>query len=224
MNEKNHAPHKHNKHDSGHTNGESMPGIKPKDKEDPWPLSKEEIESLQAELNVLRDEIAAKDDYYDKFIRLQAEFDNFKKRSAKDKLDFVKFANEDLILELVGILDDFQRSIKAAEQKKDFELLHQGVEMISKQFHRLLEEKGLKKIKSVGEKFNPHEHEALEVVEDPSIEENTILEELQPGYSLNGRVIRPAKVKVSKTKDEKTKEPEIESEKKDNDKEQGKET
>jgi molecular chaperone GrpE len=159
---------------------------------------KEEMDSLKAELNVLREEIAAKDDYYDKFIRLQAEFDNFRKRAVKEKGEFIKFANEALILELVSILDDFERSIRSAEHKKDFDLLHQGVDIISKQLHRLLEEKGLNKIKSVGEKFNPHEHEAIEVVEGEDNEDNTILEELQPGYILNGRIIRPAKVKVAK--------------------------
>jgi len=161
----------------------------------------EDIGSLKAELNVLREELTAKDDSYDKFLRLQAEFDNFKKRTVRERVEFIKFANEELMLELVGILDDFERGIKSAEQKKDFELLHQGVDMISKQLHRLLEEKGLKRIKCIGEKFNPNEHEAIEVVESASKEENTILEELQPGYVLNGRIIRPAKVKVVKNKE-----------------------
>lgn len=160
----------------------------------------EDIESLKAELKVLREEIATKDNYYDKFLRLQAEFDNFKKRVLKERSEFIKFANEALILELVSILDDFERSIKSAEQKEDFELLHQGVDMISKQLHRLLEDKGLKRIKCVGEKFDPHQHDAVEVVEDETEEEDIIIEEFQPGYTLNGRVIRPAKVKVVKRK------------------------
>lgn len=143
-------------------------------------------------------DIKEKEDYYDKFLRLQAEFDNFKKRTFKEKTEFVKFANECLILELVSILDDFERGIKSAEQKKDFQLLHQGVDIISKQLHSLLEEKGLNKIKSVGEKFNPHEHEAIETIEDKTKEDGTIIEELQGGYALNGRIIRPAKVKVIK--------------------------
>lgn len=167
----------------------------------------DELENLKAELKVLREEVATRDDYYDKFLRLQAEFDNFRKRSFKEKGDFVKFANEGLVLELVSILDDFERSIKSADQKKDFNLLHQGVDMILKQLHRLLEEKGLKKIISVGEKFNPHEHEAMEVVEtDADNEDNIILEELQPGYMLNGRILRPAKVKVARTKEKNNKE------------------
>jgi len=160
-----------------------------------------DIKSLEAELKVLREEIAAKDDHYDKLLRLQAEFDNFRKRAAQERAAFIKFANESLILELVAILDDFERSIKSVEQKKDFDLLHQGVDMISKQLHRLLEEKGLKRIKSKGEKFTPHEHEAIEVVESDKGEEDTVSDELQPGYTLNGRIIRPAKVKVIKKKE-----------------------
>ncbi|MBU0694479.1 MAG: nucleotide exchange factor GrpE [Candidatus Omnitrophica bacterium] len=150
----------------------------------------------------------AKEEYnllWDKHLRFQAEFDNYKKRSLKEKAEFIKFANEGLILELLSILDNFERGIKSTEQKKDFNLLHQGVEMISLQLHSLLNAKGLNKIKSVGEKFNPHQHEAIEVVasEDIGIEEDIVIEEMQAGYMLDGRVIRPAKVKVCKKAEEK---------------------
>jgi len=163
---------------------------------------KQDIKDIEAELKILREEIAKKDDFQDNFLRLQAEFDNFKKRSFKEKQEFVKFANEGLILELLGIVDNFERSIRSAEVKKDYDLLHQGVDMISKQLHKLLEEKGLKKISTVGEDFNPHEHEALEVIEDEECksEKEKVVDELQPGYMMNGRIIRPAKVKVVKRK------------------------
>jgi len=161
---------------------------------------KQDIKDLEAELTVLREELAKKDDYQDTALRLQAEFDNFRKRSAKERQEFIKYANEGLILELVGMLDNFERSIKAADQKQDFKLLHQGVDMISKQLHKLLEEKGLKKIKCVGEKFDPNKHEAIEVVESDEAGEGDILEELQSGYMLNEHVIRPALVKVVKSK------------------------
>ncbi len=137
----------------------------------------------------------------DKYLRLQAEFDNYKKRSFKEKSEFVKFANEGLIGELLGILDNFERGIKAADLKKDFDLLHQGVDMISRQLHGLLESKGLKRIQAVGEKFDPHQHEAMEVVEKEDITQDTVIEEMQPGYLLNGRIVRPAKVKVAKKKE-----------------------
>ncbi len=141
----------------------------------------------------------AEQDYralWDRYLRLQADFDNYRKRSFRERDEIIKFANESLILELLGILDNFERGIKAADQKKDFNLLHQGVDMISKQLHTLLETKGLNRIKSVGERFDPHQHEALEVVDDAGADSDEVVEELQPGYTLNGRVIRPAKVKV----------------------------
>ena len=145
--------------------------------------------------------VKEKQDYaelWDKHIRLQAEFDNYKKRSLWERGDFVKFANEGLIIELLSILDNFERGIKSAEQKKDYDLLHQGVDMISKQLHSLLETKGLSRIKSTGQKFDPHQHEAVEVVDGD--DEGLIIEELQPGYFLSGRILRPARVKVIKVK------------------------
>jgi len=181
--------------------------MKDKSNQHPRPLQKkakipaEDVEALKAELKVLREEISKEDDHQDKFLRLQAEFDNFKKRNMRERQEFIKFANESLILELVGILDDFERSIKYAQQKEDFRLLHQGVDMISRQLHQMLKEKGLEKIACVNEKFNPHQHEALEVTEDVDVDDDTVVEELQPGYTLNGRVIRPAKVKVVKRKE-----------------------
>jgi len=163
---------------------------------------KQDIKDLEAELKVLREELAKKDDYQDVALRLQAEFDNFRKRSAKERQEFIKYANEGLILELVGILDNFERSIKAADQKQDFKLLHQGVDMTSKQLHKLLQEKGLKRIECIGEKFDPVRHEAIEVVESDDAEESKVLEELQAGYMLNEHVLRPAMVKVVKNKPE----------------------
>lgn len=148
------------------------------------------------------EEIKDYDELWDRYVRLQAEFDNYRKRSFREKTEFVKFANEGLIIELLGILDNFERGIRSAEQKKDYNLLHQGVDMISKQLHSLLETKGLSRIKSIGEKFDPHQHEAIEVVEGD--DEGVIVEELQPGYLLSGRIVRPARVKVVKEKERKS--------------------
>ena len=146
-------------------------------------------------------QVKEKQDYqelWDKYVRLQAEFDNYKKRSFKEKVEFIKFANEGLIIELLSILDNFERGIKSAEQKKDYDLLHQGVDMISKQLYSLLETKGLSRIKAVGQKFDPHKHEAVEVVEGD--DEGVVVEELQPGYLLSGRIVRLARVKATKVK------------------------
>ena len=158
---------------------------------------KEQSLGLEGELLAKQQE---HDQLWDKYLRLQADFDNYKKRSFKEKGEFIKFANEGLIIELLSILDNFERGIKSVEQKHDFDLLHQGVDMISKQLHVLLESKGLKRIKAVDEKFDPHLHEPLDIIEDENVDREMVVEELQSGYLLNERIIRPAKVKVVKPK------------------------
>lgn len=160
------------------------------------------VEISREELAELRKKAADRDACNDKWLRAHADFENVRKRMEKERSEHIKFANEDIIVELIGILDNFERGLKAAEQKKDFELLHQGVDMILNQLHKLLEERGLKRIKSSGEKFDPFKHEALEVVEGEPGMEGKITDELQAGYELNGRVIRPAKVRVVKNKKE----------------------
>lgn len=137
---------------------------------------------------------------WEQYLRLQADFDNYKKRSLQDKADFIKFANQGLISELIGILDNFELSIKYADQKNDFKLMHQGVDMIIKQLHTLLKAKGLEKIKTLGESFDPHYHDALEIIEDESVDCEKVVEEFQPGYLLSGKILRTAKVKVAKPK------------------------
>jgi molecular chaperone GrpE len=182
-----------------------------------------EADSQQGNEPEPESEKAKQNDYdalLDRYARLQADFDNYRKRSQREQMEFIKFANEGLILELLGILDNFDRGIKAADQKKDFALLHQGVDMISRQLHALLEEKGLKRLKAVGEKFDPHRHEALEAVVDETRHADTVIEELQPGYLLNGRVIRPAKVKVSKKSESRPEEKEKTEKREEGNKEQ----
>lgn len=137
------------------------------------------------------------EDYYDQLLRLKAEFENFKKRTDKEKVEFLSFANQSLIYELLDIIDNFERAVDAADKTNDHKLLHQGVEMILKNLHSLLKEKGLSKIESVGQIFDPAKHEAISQVESDEKSDHTIVEELQTGYTINGRVIRPAKVKVS---------------------------
>lgn len=124
--------------------------------------------------------------------RLQAEFENFKKRNAEDTKRFVKLANKDLIKHLLPILDNFQLGF----QNKDSKEFIKGMELIYSNFFSILEENGLQKIDCKG-KFDPYKHEVL-LTETSKQEPETILEELQPGFTLNGEVIRHAKVKVAK--------------------------
>ncbi|MBS3176245.1 nucleotide exchange factor GrpE [Candidatus Woesearchaeota archaeon] len=124
--------------------------------------------------------------------RLQAEFENYKKRIQKEQTEFAKLANENLIVELLPILDNFNLALKQTKAQDNFS---KGVELIYSQLIDLLEKKGLQKIVT-GEKYNVHLHEAL-LQEVSDKEKGTILEELQSGYKLNEKIIRLAKVKIS---------------------------
>jgi len=137
--------------------------------------------------------------HWDRLLRLQADFENTRKRLEKDKQDFLKFANEDIILELLTVLDDLERTVSLSQTKhQDLEAFLKGIEMILARLYELLKEHGVKSIEANGKLFDPHYHEALMQVEDQEVPEHTIVEELQKGYLLNDRVIRTAKVKVAK--------------------------
>lgn len=158
------------------------------------------IEEFQA----LKEEAVKSSEYFDKLLRMQADFENYKKRLEKDKLGFIKFANEEIIIEVLKILDDFERAVNAGKSKHDFEVLYKGVEMIQNDMKEFLKKKGVEEIEAEGKPFNPHEHEAMMQEETDEHPEDHVSGELQKGYTLNGRVIRPSKVKVSKKPQEKT--------------------
>jgi len=138
-------------------------------------------------------------EYWDKLLRLQADFENNRKRQEKEKQEFFRFANEGIILELLNILDDLERTVELAQGKhQDISAFLKGVEMILAHLYEMLKEYGLRPIEAEGKLFDPHFHEALMQVEDKDLPEHTIVEELQKGYLLNDKVIRTSKVKVSK--------------------------
>ena len=165
---------------------------------------KKKISLTQEEYQALKDKEKLADEYLDKLLRLQAEFENFKKRMDKEKSDFIKYASEELIIELLSIIDSFERAFDSISKSKDFKVLHQGVEMILKQIHQLLEKRGLKKIESLGKTFDPLKHEAVMHIPSDEHPENTVVEEIQTGYTLGDRVLRPALVKVAKEKSKET--------------------
>lgn len=124
--------------------------------------------------------------------RLQADFDNFRRRTRQEKEEISVVVAQSLIKDLLPLLDNFERALAAAESSS----LKDGVEMISKQLAEILEKNGLEVIQAVGEKFDPNFHEAIMRVADETKEDDTVAEELQKGYSVRGRVIRPSMVKV----------------------------
>ncbi len=151
------------------------------------------LKSLQKESKKKDEEIAK---LRSDFVKLQAETENYKKRMLKEKNDFAQFANEKLIKELVPIYENLDRALNAEETSA--ENLKQGVDMIFKSFTSFLEKEKVKPIPSVGEKFDPKIHEALSQIESADEEENTVLQEFSKGFYLNDRVLRPAKVVISK--------------------------
>ena len=135
------------------------------------------------------------DDKTEQLLRLQADFDNYKKFFETQKIEFVKCANHGIIVAMLGIVDDFERAVAASKDEAD----KKALEMILQRFLKTLKEFGVKGIDATGKKFDPAYHEAF-MQEESKKDDNTILEVLQKGYELNGQVIRHAKVKVSKKK------------------------
>ena len=167
-------------------------------------IKKSELDNLKKELEDQKNKFQ---DYSDRYLRLQAEFDNAKKRMQRQQLEFVKYASEEIILELLGILDDLERSVEARETKhQDPEAFLKGIEMILSHLYEMLKKHNVRPIEAKGKVFNPSQHEALMQAETDECLENIVIEELQKGYLLGDRVIRTAKVKVSKRKEQKEKE------------------
>ena len=157
--------------------------------------SNSEENNMESKIKELETENA---ELKDKFLRKHADFENFRKRMFKEKEDSIKFANSNLLGDLIPIIDDFERAINSAENSKDFDTFLKGVEMIEKQFASMLEKKwGLKRFDAAGENFDPEKHEAFMMEESADVEEPQVVEVFQKGYQLNERVIRHAKVKVS---------------------------
>ena len=157
-------------------------------------LSKKEYEQLKAKEKETQE-------IREKMLRLQADFENIRKRLDREKIEFIKYSNEQIIKDLIPFVDDFQRAFAAADKTKDFNVLHRGVEMILTHLLALLKDKGLSAMDTIGKPFNPAYHEAMLQVETDEYPENAVVEELQKGYLLNDRVIRTAKVKVAKAKE-----------------------
>jgi molecular chaperone GrpE len=144
----------------------------------------------------LQEELAS---YKDKYVRLFAEFDNARKRMDKEKQEFLKYANEGLLVEFLGILDNLELSVQAAKEKhQDYDAFLKGIEMVMAHAMDLLKKNNVKPLEAKGKKFDPHCHEVLYQEPNEDVEEGTVLEELQKGYSLGDRVIRTSKVKLSK--------------------------
>ncbi|MDD1745550.1 MAG: nucleotide exchange factor GrpE [Candidatus Methanoperedens sp.] len=152
----------------------------------------------EKELKTLRKQL---EEEKDRCLRLNAEFENQRKRLQKEKEEFVKYANEKLIIDLIDIMESLERGLENAKGSNNKDKLIQGLELIYKQLKNILEKNGLVPIKALGEKFDPYKHEAMMQTPSQDDEEDMILEEFARGYMLNNMVIRYSKVRVSKNKE-----------------------
>lgn len=138
-------------------------------------------------------------DNYDKYLRAIAELDNYKKHAAKEKAELLKFGNENLIKDILPILDSFDRGLEQARSAREIETLVEGMKMIQSQLLGCLEKHGVVRIESLGREFDPNLHEALTTVETAEREPNRVVQEFEKGYLLNDRLLKPAKVAVSRS-------------------------
>jgi len=150
----------------------------------------------------LREAVAAKsrevERLQDRLVRLQAEFENFKKRMAREKTEYLKYAHEALVLEFLPILDNLERAIASARAEAGSTPLLEGIEMIARLFRTVLEKAGVRPMEVLGRPFDPAYHQAVEQVESSHGDVSVVVGEVQRGYLIEGRVLRPAMVKVSR--------------------------
>ena len=153
-----------------------------------------EDKDLEKELTEYRQKA---DDYLASWKRTAADFENYKKRREKEDRELLQFAQEITVVKMLPTLESLENGLKHAPQDEKYQVWSEGVIKVVKQLEKVLLEMGVQKIKTVGEKFDPGLHEAVEVV-DSDAESGTIAEEIQAGYKLNNKIIRPAKVKVAR--------------------------
>lgn len=151
---------------------------------------KEEAEEKESE-----DELSEEEKLRDSYLRLQADFANFKRRAENEKLDIYKYASEKLIVKLLTVVDNLDRALAEVKEEDSFT---EGVSLVRQQLLETLEGEGLEEIESDGQKFDANLHHAVLMEESEEVESECIIETFQKGYKLNDKVIRPAMVKVSK--------------------------
>lgn len=149
------------------------------------------IEDLQR----LADE---RDQLRDQLLRTMAEFQNYRRRQEEQRGELERFATERFVKQLLPVLDNFERALGAFEERGDQEAMREGLRAVDRQLRQVLEGQNVSRIPSVGEEFNPDVHEALAIAQSDEHEDNTVIDEIEAGYKMGERVIRPARVRVSK--------------------------
>ena len=153
------------------------------------------VEELN-ELDTLKKEV---EEHKEKFIRLYAEFDNFKRRNAKERVELIQTAGREVIQSMLEVLDDCERAEKQMNQSEDLKLIKEGIGLVFNKIRNILQSRGLKEMKSIGEAFNPDFHEAITEIPVPDeTMKGKIVDEVEKGYTLNDKIIRFSKVVVGK--------------------------
>lgn len=161
-------------------------------------LSKEEFEALMTKASKA-------DEYYERLLRVSADFDNYKKQMARERQDTIKFANESLVLRLLPVLDNFEIALNSQNlNNASIDSFRTGVNMIYTQLKNALSEIGLEEINAINQQFDPRLHEAVAEKETSEIPAGVVVEQIRKGYKLNSKLIRPAMVIVSKAPSEKS--------------------
>ena len=137
---------------------------------------------------------AERDELRDLLVRRQAEFDNFRKRTERERAEYLQWAGMETVKDLLPVLDDFERALKVEGGNPEYV---KGVEMINTRMLETLKKLGLEPIEAAGKEFDPHQHQAIERVETSTVAENTVLGEFQRGYNFKGKLLRPSMVRVS---------------------------
>ncbi len=157
------------------------------------------VEIPECEYKELKEKSLKADEYMDSFLRIRAEFDNFRKRVNKERESITLFAVEELVTDFLGVLDNLERALTAAGCMEDFDSLHKGVEITLKDALKVLEKWGISEVPAMGEEFDPARHEAFMIVDAPCEEEDEkVVDVLRKGYFLKDKLIRPSLVKVAR--------------------------
>jgi len=158
-----------------------------------------QLENLKEDGRQLKDLEEKTEKYLNSLIRVQADFENYKKANYRENERYRLRIKEEMLKKLIKHYEDLHRALKVLDSLKKGESVKKGFKMIVENFEKFLEDEGVKPMHSEGEKFDPYKHEALLVEENESLPENTILEEIDKGYYLNNKVLKPAGVKISKS-------------------------
>jgi len=171
-------------------------------------IEKEEaLKNIEEELSETKKLVQEKDNLSKEYLkhleRLQADFDNYKKRQEKKQKEFIEFANEELINNLLSVLDNLERALDSTENEKDTKAIKEGINNTLKEFRNILNKEGVKPMQSIGHRFDPYKHEAVMRIDTNKYSEDTITEEFRKGYYIKSKVLRPAMVKVAVSTKEK---------------------